>query len=207
MKTHVFGCSLSHGIDWPEDFVVHAVEAGDNTTMCRRYQDIFFSDLSSSDNILWEVTYPNRLGFRLEPTHHFYESNSNNKDMWFHTALPNILDKQSHIDYVNFNKDWYETYYFCANINQELQNLLYHIVSASKNNFVYVWFAQADLMDVELLENFLSVLEKHNIKYLHPNKGIMTWAKENAYPFAPDGHPTKLAYDTYRDKYLIPYVK
>lgn len=208
MKTHVFGCSLSEQIAWPNNFVVHALGAGDNTTMCRRYQDAFLNKLSPNDNILWEVTYPNRLGFRLSPEHHFYQTYKHDKTFRFHKSEPNIIDNQHHIDYVAFNKDWYETNYYVANINQELQNLLFHLIIANKNNNLLVWFADYNMMDTETFNKFIVVLKNNNIKYIEPETSIMTWVKNKNYPLADDGmHPQDDAYIEYRDTILLPNVK
>ena len=105
---HTFGCSLtatevSH---WTkrlaEDLNYRinncAVPAGDNLTQCRRFKDLVLRNkVQKGDYILWEVTYLNRLGFRLSQDHNFYLDNKDNPDVNhnFHTHLPNLIDNTS----------------------------------------------------------------------------------------------------------------
>ena len=81
-----FGCSLTKD-NWPSNLAKNigfscinaAVGAGDNLTQIKRFTDLFLNDsISENDYVIWEITYLNRLGFRLSPDHHFYIKNKDN---------------------------------------------------------------------------------------------------------------------------------
>jgi len=218
MKIHVFGCSLSHGIWWdkfmPEyKFNINAVPAGDNTTQSRRFQDLVINDqLDENDFVLWQVTYPGRMGFRLSPEHHFIKKNINKSDVVknLHKAhYKNLLDDTTHLDYVAFNKEWYNTFYFVENVNQELQQLLYNINIANKmtSGKTLVWFAQADMFTDNRDIKFTNVLSHNNIDQLPLKDSIMTWAKENNVDMDKESlHPSPMSYKLYVDTKLKPKI-
>ena len=164
---HTFGCSLtatevSH---WTkrlaEDLNYRinncAVPAGDNLTQCRRFKDLVLRNkVQKGDYILWEVTYLNRLGFRLSQDHNFYLDNKDNPDVNhnFHTHLPNLIDNTYHNDYVAFNEKWYNTNWQMQNINEMLTSLLYHFTVAKNlvNNNILIWFAD-HIFENEIQQN------------------------------------------------------
>jgi len=215
---HVFGCSLSHGIMWDhhfdhkEKFKIHAVPAGDNTTQCRRFQDCVLHDsIHADDTILWQVTYPSRMGFRLANDHHFYKINKENKDVKhnFHVAETNILDGTKHNDYVAFNEKWFETFYYMENINQELQSLLFHMLMAKQqtNNKMLVWFAQADMFDPKTSIEIIKFLKHNQIKFIDYSNSIMTWTKRNKLAMDNQSlHPTQESYKLYIKKVIGPAI-
>jgi len=212
MKYHVFGCSLSHGIWWDQfidaEFNVQAIPAGDNTTQCRRFQDeVLDNKISNMDFVIWQVTYPSRLGFRLRPGHHFIKTNPGHNN--FHQANRNLLDNQSHVDYVAFNEEWYKTFYQVENINQELQNLLFHLKMAANitKGKLLVWFAQHDMMARDESKNFVSWLQKEQIEYVEPAQSIMTWCKTAKKQMDEDQlHPTPESYKIYVKNILEPKI-
>ena len=218
MKIHVFGCSLSHGIWWDKfmneyQFNVHAIPAGDNTTQCRRFQDLVINDgLHEDDFVLWQVTYPGRMGFRLSPEHHFVKRNMSKPDVAknLHKAhYKNLLDDTVHLDYVAFNKEWYNTFYFVENVNQDLQQLLYNIKIANKitNGKILVWFAQADMFTDNTDVKFIDVLSQNSINQLPLNDSIMTWAKDNNVDMDKESlHPSPMSYKMYVDTKLKPKI-
>ena len=211
MKIHVFGCSLSHGIWWDKfikehQFNVNAIPAGDNTTQSRRFQDLVVNNgLHKNDFVLWQVTYPGRMGFRLSPDHHFVKKNMGKSDVAknLHKAhYKNLLDETVHLDYVAFNKEWYNTFYFVENVNQELQQLLYNINIANKitNGKTLVWFAQADMFTDKTDIKFTNVLSHNNIDQLPLKDSIMTWAKDKNVEMDKESlHPSPMSYKLYVD--------
>ena len=218
MMIHVFGCSLSHGIWWDKfmkdhRFSVNAVPAGDNTTQCRRFQDLVINDgLHEDDFVLWQVTYPGRMGFRLNPEHHFVKKNSRDPRVTrnLHSAhYKNLLDDTTHIDYVAFNEEWYNAFYYVENVNQELQQLLYNIKIANKitKGKTLVWFAQADMFTDNTDVKFTDVLSQNNINQLPLKDSIMTWAKDNNVDMDKESlHPTAISYKMFVDEILIPKI-
>jgi hypothetical protein len=218
MKIHIFGCSLSHGIWWDRfvtnhQSVVYAVPAGDNTTQCRRFQDLVVANgISENDFVLWQVTYPGRMGFRLHPRHHFVESNGHRGEVTknlHQTIHKNILDQEKHLDYVAFNKEWYNTFYYVENVNQELQSLLYNIKIADKitKKKTMVWFAQQDMFDHEIAQKFIGFLDVNDIDHVPLDKSIMTWAQVNKVRMDKESlHPTAISYKMFVDEILIPKI-
>ena len=219
MKTHIFGCSLSHGIWWDKffpaeyQFAVNAIPAGDNTTQVRRFQDTVMNDeLSEDDFVLWQVTYPGRMGFRLTQDHHFIKKNRFNSTVSknFHKVYyENLLDGKKHVDYVAFNEDWYSTFYNVENVNQELQSLIYNITIADKmtNKKTLVWFAQDDIMEDSVTIKFQELLVKNNVDHIDLQDSIMTWAKLNKVAMDKESlHPTPESYKLYVDEILKPRI-
>jgi len=218
MKIHIFGCSLSHGIWWDRfvtdhQSVVYAVPAGDNTTQCRRFQDLIINDkVDENDFVLWQVTYPGRMGFRLHPRHHFVESNGHRKDVTknlHRSVYKNILDQETHFDYVAFNKEWYNTFYYVENVNQELQSLLYNIKIADKitKKKTVVWFAQQDMFHPTVAEKFLYFLYENQIDHIPLENAIMTWAQRIKVSMDKESlHPTPISYKMYVDTILKPKI-
>ena len=214
MKLQIFGCSLSHGIWWdrflPEhNSQVHAIPAGDNTTQTRRFQDLVLNNgLGDQDLVLWEVTYPARMGFRLHPNHHFVSGNKRDRNL--HSAsYKNILDGQKHLDYVAFNKEWYDTFYYIENVNQELQQLLYNIKIADQltKKKTVVWFAQQDMFEDGIDIKFMDFLNANEIDHVPLENSIMTWAKEHKVAMDNESlHPTPISYKLYVDNILKPKI-
>tara|TARA_R100000388_G_scaffold85994_1_gene65260 strand:+ start:105 stop:761 length:657 start_codon:yes stop_codon:yes gene_type:complete len=214
---HIFGCSLSHGILWSEcfdhtqQFKIHAVPAGDNTTQYRRFQDCVLNNtIQHDDCIIWQVTYPNRLGFRLSPQHDFYQAHKDDDTVKhnFHSIEPNILDKSNHVDYVAFNEKWYETFYYAENINQELQSLLFHMLIAKQKvkNKILVWFAQSDMTDI--IDDITGFLKQHAIKFIDKSNSIIDWTKRNNLPMdKKDLHPTIQSYNMYVNQIIKPAME
>lgn len=214
MKLHIFGCSLTHGIWWDRFLPlhrsqVHAIPAGDNTTQTRRFQDLVLHDkLRDRDFVLWEVTYPGRMGFRLKSDHHFVLANRQDKNLHA-TPFKNILDDETHLDYVAFNKEWYNTFYYIENVNQELQQLLYHIKIADQitKKKTLVWFAQQDMFEKGIDTKFIEFLDANEIDYVPMESSIMTWAKANNVAMDNESlHPTPISYKLYVDTILKPKI-
>ena len=220
---HTFGCSLTASTKWPNALAQrcnyqinnHAVPAGDNMTQIRRFKNlILHKKINEDDFIIWEITYLLRLGFRLPPDHHFTTRNFNNTDITknFHTHLPNIIDNQLHIDYVAFNKDWYDVNWYVQNINETLSELLYCFIIAKtivKDNLV-IWFAENNIFEnEEQKKNFLVYLDDNGIRYLdYNNESLMSWVKKNNYELATDLlHPTEEIYNLYANTFLFPKIK
>ena len=218
MKIHIFGCSLSHGIWWDRFLldhrsIVYAVPAGDNTTQCRRFQDLVVANgISENDFVLWQVTYPGRMGFRLHPDHHFVKSNNHKLSVsknLHRTIEPNVLDQKKYFDYVAFNEEWYNIFYYVENVNQELQTLPYNIKIADKitKKKTIVWFAQQDMFDRTIAQNFVNFLNHNNIDHVLLENSIMTWANRNKVSMDKESlHPTPISYKLYVDDILKPKI-
>jgi hypothetical protein len=100
---HTFGCSLTASTEWPKNLAErmdlslfnHAVPAGDNITQIRRFKDQFLNNrIKAQDYVIWEITYLNRLGFRLSADHHFYTKHKANEKVKhnFHITSINVVD-------------------------------------------------------------------------------------------------------------------
>jgi len=217
---HTFGCSLTASTTWPKDLANktgyqiknHAVPAGDNITQVRRFKNLMLhNQVKENDYIIWEVTYLNRLGFRLPPDHRFYQNNKDNKEVKhnFHTHLSNILDDQFHIDYVAFNQEWYLTNWYVQNISEMLSDLLFSfkIANEATNGNLIVWFAQNNIFENEKTEsNFIKYLKDKKIKHLdYKTQSMMSWVHENNYELAVDKlHPSPKIYKLYCETFLYP---
>lgn len=217
---HTFGCSLTASTMWPKKLANkigyqirnHAVPAGDNITQVRRFKNLILHDqIKENDYMIWEVTYLNRLGFRLSPDHHFYKNNKDNKKVKhnFHTHLANILDNQCHIDYVSFNQEWYETNWYVQNINEMLSDLLFSFEIACNvtSGNLLVWFAQNNIFEDQTTEdNFIKYLKNKNIKHLdYKTQSMMSWVEENNYELDKDKmHPSSKIYDLYSETFFYP---
>ena len=216
---HTFGCSLtatevSH---WTkrlaEDLNYRinncAVPAGDNLTQCRRFKDLVLRNkVQKGDYILWEVTYLNRLGFRLSQDHNFYLDNKDNPDVNhnFHTHLPNLIDNTYHNDYVAFNEKWYNTNWQMQNINEMLTSLLYHFTVAKNlvNNNILIWFADHIFENEIQQNNFIKYLDRHDIKHVdYTTQSLMPWISKNGHALGVDQmHPADESYDLYYKEFL-----
>jgi len=220
---HTFGCSLTASSNWTKNLAKDinyqinncAVPAGDNKTQIRRFHDlVLHNKINESDFILWEITYLNRLGFRLSQDHHFLTRNKDNKNIKhnFHTYLPNILDETCHVDYVAFNEEWYNTNWYIQNINEMLSELLFcfNICKKMVNNNLLVWFADENIFENTKQENnFVNYLNKNKIEYLnHHSESLMGWVKRNSYELADDKlHPTEQIYNLYYKTFILPKIK
>jgi hypothetical protein len=216
---YTFGCSLTHSSNWPVklanklemNLINVAVPAGDNITQCRRFIDLFLhGKIKQDDIILWEITYLDRMGFRLHKDHHFL-TRSKNVVHNLHTFETNIFDDTKHLDYVAFNHEWYETWYYSKNITQLLQELIFVLVIANQlvNNKCLLWFAQNNLFENNQDKEFCSTLDKHNILHLdYQTQSLMSWVQENGLPLAEDGmHPTESVYDKFVEKFIEQPIK
>ena len=221
-KLYSFGCSLTAN-DWPGKLAQDigfdcnnvAVGAGDNLTQIRRFKDLFLIDsITQDDYIVWEVTYLNRLGFRLSPDHHFYVKNKDNKtvNFNFHTFNKNLIDDTYHIDYVAFNKEWYDTNWYVQNTNQMLTELLFALKLANSvtNGKLLVWFAQNNIFEsTDIEENFISYLDKNKIEHLdYKTESLVSWITENNHPLGRDNmHPTDNIYQLYYKTFMLSKIK
>ena len=219
---HTFGCSLTASTDWPNmlarktgyKIANHAVPAGDNMTQVRRFKDlVLHHKIKEEDHIIWEITYLDRLGFRLSPDHHFFLNNKDNKIVKhnFHTHLTNILDNQLHQDYVAFNEEWYDTNWYVQNINEMLTDILFacKIGNNLTKGKVLVWFAQNNIFEDQTIESkFINYLDSNNIKHLdYEKQSMMSWVNENNYELADDKmHPSQKIYELYCETFLYPKI-
>lgn len=219
---HTFGCSLTASTDWPNNlandmkcyFHNHALPAGDNITQVRRFKDCVLQDkIKKEDFVVWEVTYLNRLGFRLSPDHHFFTNNRDNKKVNhnFHTDLENIVDGTHHVDYVGFNEEWYDTNWYVKNINDMLSELLYAFKIANERTMgkCLVWFAENNIFENDLTKrNFLNFLDTNSISFVdYDSFGLMSWVKDNNFDLAPDGmHPSQEVYNRFANTILKPRI-
>jgi hypothetical protein len=218
-KLFTLGCSLTYSSQWPENLAKKynlelkklAVPAGDNVTQCRRFIDLFLRDqVNNEDIILWQITYLDRMGFRLSPDHHFLEYTNGIKHH-LHTFETNLFDSKKHLDYVPFNHEWYEVWYYLKNQTQTLQELLFTLIIANQKvaNKCLIWFAQDNLFIDNHEKTFCSMLDKHDISHLdYDTESLMSWVYRNSYPLAKDGmHPTETIYQKYVETFLEEYVK
>jgi len=218
---HTFGCSLTASTDWPKNLADelgyilhnHGVPAGDNTTQVRRFKDcILNQSVNAKDLVIWEVTYLNRLGFRLSPDHHFFTRNRDNKDVNinFHTSSKNIVDGEMHVDYVAFNKDWYDVNWHVQNVGEMLTDLLFCLKIANEKTYggCLVWFAENNIFeDNNTKDRFLAFLKNEKINMVDYDLGLMNWTRENNYDLAPDGmHPAPEIYNLYAEKVIKPRI-
>ena len=221
---HTFGCSLTatEVSPWTKDLADYinfdlnncAVPAGDNITQCRRFQDlVLHNKINKADYILWEVTYLNRLGFRLAQDHQFYLDNKDNKDVNhnFHPHLKNLIDNQHHYDYVAFNEKWYNTNWQMQNINEMLSNLLYNFTVAKNlvGDNILIWFADHVFENKDQATNFIEFLNENNINHLdYETESLMKWVTKNNYTLGADQmHPSKETYELFYQKYILPKIK
>jgi hypothetical protein len=215
----VFGCSLSHSSSWPQtlakkfdlDLVNCAVPAGDNVTQCRRFIDLFLQDcIKNEDIIIWEITYLDRMGFRLRPNHPFY-NNADKVKHNLHSFKPNLFDNNTHSDYVAFNHEWYDVWYYLKNTTQTLQELIFTLTTANKivDNKCLVWFAQNNLFDDDQDKVFCKLLDKNNIQHLdYYTQSMISWIKQHNLPLAADKmHPTEAVYQKFIETFVEDYVK
>lgn len=218
-RLFVFGCSLSCLSVWPQilalkhnlELVNLAVPAGDNVTQCRRFIDLFLHNkISSQDIILWEVTYLDRMGFRLRPDHPFYQRSNKVKNN-LHKLETNIFDNEQHSDYVAFNHEWYDVWYYLKNEPQTLQELVFTLIMA--NNIVHnkclIWFAQNNLFEDNHAEIFCKMLNEHDVCHLdYETESMMSWLHSNNLPLGPDNmHPTEAVYKQYVDKFIDGHIE
>lgn len=218
-RLFVFGCSLSCLSVWPQilalkhnlELVNLAVPAGDNVTQCRRFIDLFLHNkISSHDIILWEITYLNRMGFRLRPDHPFYQR-ANKVKHNLHTFETNLFDNERHPDYVAFNHEWYDTWYYLKNEPQTLQEIIFTLIMA--NNFVQkkclIWFAQNNLFEHDQDKIFCNLLDTHNICHLdYKTQSLMSWLHTNNLPLAADNmHPTEGVYQQFVNTFINDHIK
>ena len=215
---HTFGCSLTASTDWPDmlarkmklSLSNHAVPAGDNITQVRRFKDhVLKNEINEHDLVIWEVTYLNRLGFRLSQDHHFYTANRYNEKVNhnFHLTTKNIVDEKQHIDYVAFNKDWYDVNWYVQNIGEMLSDLLFAIKTANEmTKGCLVWFADNNIFEDRLTkENFINFLQQNQINTVGYESAIMSWTRDNNFAMAPDGmHPASDVYRRYAETILEP---
>lgn len=218
-KLFVFGCSLTHSSSWSTnlakklglDLVNLAVPAGDNTSQCRRFIDLFLHNkINYDDIILWEVTYIDRMSFRLAPDHHFL-NDSKSVTHNLHTLENNLFDGNKHADYVAFNHKWYETWYYIKNTTQMLQELVFTLIMANQlvNNKCLIWFAQNNLFENNQEKIFCDLLNKHNVLHLdYKTQSLMSWIHQNSLPLAADKmHPTEPGYQTFVEKFIEDPIK
>ena len=221
-KLYSFGCSLTAN-GWPEKLSKHigfhcvnvAVGAGDNLTQIRRFKDLFLNNsISKNDYVIWEITYLDRLGFRLSSDHHFYLRNKDNNaiNFNFHKFNKNMLDDSYHIDYVSFNKEWYETNWYVKNVNQMLTELLFALILANQltEGKLLIWFAQNNIFEsYKIEEKFISCLDKNKIEHLdYKKESLMSWVYDNNYSLASDKmHPTDNVYELYYETFILPRIK
>lgn len=217
-----FGCSLTKD-SWPSNLAKNigfscinaAVGAGDNLTQIKRFTDLFLNDsISENDYVIWEITYLNRLGFRLSPDHHFYIKNKDNNivNRNFHKFNKNILDDSYHIDYVAFNKEWHETNWYVQNINQMLIELLFvlKLINHITKGKLLVWFAQNNIFEsTNVEEKFISYLDKNKIEHLdYKKESLMSWVIDNNYSLSGDNmHPSQDVYNLYYKTFILPRIK
>lgn len=218
---HTFGCSLTASTDWPDNLANntgyqihnHALPAGDNMTQVRRFKDCVLQDrIKKNDFVVWEITYLNRLGFRLSPDHHFFTRNRDNKDVNinFHKSSKNIVDGEMHIDYVAFNEDWYDVNWHVQNVNEMLTDLLFcfNIANEITHGGCLIWFADNNILeDNKTKENFMTFLRTKKINMVDYDLGLMNWTRENNYNLSPDGmHPAPEIYNLYADTVIKPRI-
>ena len=218
---HTFGCSLTASTDWPKNLAEqlgrklknHGVPAGDNTTQVRRFKDcILNQSVDAQDLVIWEVTYLNRLGFRLSPDHHFFTRNRDNKDVNinFHRSSKNIVDNEMHIDYVSFNEDWYDVNWHVQNVSEMLTDLLFcfKIANETTRGGCLVWFAENNIFeDNNTKDNFMAFLRNKKINMVDYDLGLMNWTRGNNYNLAPDGmHPASEIYNLYAETVIKPRI-
>lgn len=217
---HTFGCSLTASTDWPDNLAKnmkyqihnHALPAGDNMTQVRRFKDCVLQDrIKKDDFVLWEITYLNRLGFRLSRDHHFFTSNKDNEkvNFNFHTDLKNIVDETQHVDYVAFNEEWYNANWYVQNINEMLSELLFAIKIANERTMgkCLVWFAENNIFENKITrKNFLNFLNDNKIRFVdYDSLGLMSWVKDNNFDLDIDGmHPTPKVYNHFATTILKP---
>lgn len=217
---HTFGCSLTASTDWPDNLAKnmkyqihnHALPAGDNMTQVRRFKDCVLQDrIKKDDFVLWEITYLNRLGFRLSRDHHFFTSNKDNEkvNFNFHTDLKNIVDETQHVDYVAFNEEWYNANWYVQNINEMLSELLFAIKIANERTMgkCLVWFAENNIFENKITrKNFLNFLNDNKIRFVdYDSLGLMSWVKDNNFDLDIDGmHPTSKVYNHFATTILKP---
>ena len=218
-KLFIFGCSLSHSSLWPQtlskkfdlELVNLALPAGDNLTQCRRFIDLFLNDIiTPNDIIIWEITYLDRMGFRLRPNHHFYK-NSHNVEHNLHSFQKNLFDNVKHYDYVAFNHEWYDVWYYLKNTTQTLQEIVFTLTMANKivNNKCLIWFAQNNIFEDDQGEIFCNLLDKNNICHLNYNtQSIMSWVNDNGLPLAHDKmHPTEIVYQRFVETFIESHMR
>ena len=220
---HTFGCSLTASTNWPDklanrlglSLINHAVPAGDNLTQIRRFKDnILNNKIDRNDHVLWEITYLNRLGFRLSEDHHFFTKHKDNVKINhnFHNTSINLVDGKRHVDYVAFNEDWYDVNWYIQNVSEMLSELLYTIRIANERTQgkCLVWFAENNIFENDFTKkNFLSYLKDNAIDYIdYETSSLMSWTKENNFPLDDDGmHPASTVYEDYSQKFLQPRIK
>lgn len=218
---HTFGCSLTASTDWPKNLAKqlghklqnHGVPAGDNTTQVRRFKDcILNQSVDAQDLVIWEVTYLNRLGFRLSPDHHFFTRNKDNEEVNinFHKSSKNIVDGEMHIDYVAFNEDWYDVNWHVQNVGEMLTDLLFcfKIANEKTHGGCLVWFADNNIFeDKHSKDNFMAFLTSEKIKIVDYDLGLMNWTRENNHNLGPDGmHPAPEIYNLYAQTIIKPRI-
>ena len=216
----VFGCSLSYSTNWPKrlaekfnlDLVKVAVPAGDNVTQCRRFIDLLLQDkINFDDVIIWEITYLDRMGFRLRPDHPFLE-NSKKVQRNLHSFEHNLFDSHKHLDYVAFNSEWYDTWYYVKNTTQTLSEIVFTLIMANQTvrNKCLIWFAQNNLFDENQDKTFCNLLDKNNILHLDYNtQSLMSWVYQNSLPLSPldNMHPTEPVYQQFVETFIEPHIK
>lgn len=222
MRTlHTFGCSLTASTGWPNNLARqlgyrshnHGVPGGDNVTQIRRFKDnVLLKNMHEEDLVVWEVTYLNRLGFRLSHDHHFYTANKDNSEINhnFHMTQKNIVDHKQHIDYVSFNEDWYDVNWYVQNVGDMLTDLLFAIKISNDitDHGCLVWFADNNIFeDNTTRNNFMDYLKDQQVKTVDYDLSLMNWVRQNKYALAPDGmHPSPEVYNLYAEKVLKPRI-
>ena len=231
MKLFTLGCSLAPQYSWPESFNKHlqpdewfhtGMGAGSNGAQILQFELNFIKhSVGHQDTIVWQITGEGRYsGVANKYLIDKYSDTWNNKfkkfgdqDKFFNG---NWIDFENYLDNAN-RRLWFGNHEFAqlngryrglndTDANQELQRLLFNLVSAKRSGAqVVVFRGWTGCINKLAWQRFKQVFDKEGIGYT--DKCIVEWCLTNELPFMDDLHPTHHSGMKFAEQVLFDKIK
>lgn len=227
MKLFTLGCSLAPKYSWPKAFdnylkpkewIHTGLGSGSNGTQIAQFELNFIKyDIGYQDTIVWQITGENRVSGVANQ--YIIDKSSNSWDHKFKISGTNAeFFNGNWIDFENYLDDdprrlWFGNHSYAkpdspyrglndVDPNQELQRLLFNLVSAKRTGAnVIVFRGWTGCMNKLAWQQFKQLFDKEKIIYT--DECLVEWCLQQKLPFLDELHPKPESGQKFTEQVLL----